>query len=102
MWRWLSAVHSRARSGATPTSDLSPFERHLRQQGAISALHDYYILVLEHVPIPMDTKGKATFDDATWRDEYAKPYERFWIATLHAGLNQRGWNVEHAPATLVY
>ena len=85
-----------ARSTSVPTSDLSPFEAHLRLRGATEALHEYYIMVLEHVPKPAD------MTDGEWRDETIKPYERFWITTLHTGLNQRGWNVEHAPATLAY
>ena len=29
-----------------------------------------------------------------------KRVERFWVSTLHTAYNKRGWNVEHAPATL--
>ena len=88
----------------TLDTELSPFEFHLRRIGPRAALHEYYIMVLEHVPA---TRGcPEPFDDevapgAQWL-ERARPYERFWIATLHAAINHSGWNVEHAPRTLEF
>ena len=73
---------------------LSPFELHLRSLGSAAALHDYFVMILEHLPYPSLAAAAA------WK-QAAAPAEKFWITTLRSALNLDGWNVEHAPATLV-
>ena len=70
-----------------------PFESHIKQIGTQRALDDYYVIVLEHVPLP------HVSSNIQWAND-VKPWERFWVQTLGTAFNRRGWNVEHAPRTL--
>ena len=81
--------------GGQAHSELTPFEAHLQEIGPRAALHDYYIVILEHVPLP-DPKMTNT----TWARVHVKPFERFWVATLGTAFTNGGWNVEHSPPTL--
>eukprot|EP00966_Prymnesium_polylepis_P248461 5744797-Prymnesium_polylepis.1 len=86
-------------SPCSPDDELSPFELHLRQAGLASALHDYYIMVLEVVAPSAPADGATEGEDLNYMNE-VRPYERFWITTLHSAFGDRGWNIEHAPDTL--
>ena len=72
----------------------SPFERHLLTIGKARALDEYYVMVLEHVPM-------ATVTDSHEWEVKVEPIEKFWVVHLSTAFNRGGWNVQHAPRTLV-
>ena len=80
--------------GSAPnTARMSPFELHLHRIGRRAAEDYYYHMILEHVPI------RATETEEAWAARI-KCVEKFWVHTLRTAYNIRGWNVEHAPATM--
>ena len=66
----------------------------LARRGLVAALHDYYIVVLEHVP-PVSAAEQT--DATLWRVR-AHRYERFWIHYLDAAAEGGGYNIEHTSA----
>ena len=92
-----SPIEHAKKQGGQARSELTPFETHLQEIGQRAALHDYYIVILEHVPKP-DPK----MTNATWARMHVKPYERFWVATLGTAFTNGGWNVEHSPPSLTF
>ena len=78
---------------ARADDELDEYERQLRRCGAEAARHERYVLVLEQVE---RREGEGEVDWTARR----KRVEKFWVSTLHTAFNKKGWNVEHAPATL--
>ena len=78
---------------ARAEDELDEYERHLRQVGAEAARHERYVMVLERV-------SRRQGEGETELTARRKLVEKFWVATLHTAFNKKGWNVEHAPATL--
>ena len=78
---------------ARADDELDEYERQLRRCGAEAARHERFVMVLEQVP---RREGEG---EGEWTAR-RKRVEKFWVATLHTAFNKRGWNVEHAPATL--
>ena len=78
---------------ARADDELDEYERQLRRCGAEAARHERFVMVLEQVP------RREGEEEGEWTAR-RKRVEKFWVATLHTAFNKRGWNVEHAPATL--
>ena len=73
----------------------TPFEEHIASLGSRQRAYDeYYVIVLEHVPLP------EIEEDQAW-ETHVRPYEKFWVAFLGTALNRGGWNVDHAPPSLI-
>ena len=53
-----------------------------------STLHDFYIIVLEHIP-PMDGESGTEWVKRT------RPYEQWWIGFYETSALRHGWNVDH-------
>ncbi|KAL1503550.1 hypothetical protein AB1Y20_012029 [Prymnesium parvum] len=64
-------------------------EAAMARRGGVAALHDYYLVVLEHVP-PASTR-----EDAHAWGRRARIYERWWIHYLNAAADGGGFNLDH-------
>ena len=88
-------------------SALPPYEAHLHKRGREATINDYYIMVLEQLePTAADRRPPPGAPDG-WRfnfEQFAKPWERFWVQTLRTGWRRGGkqaggWNVDFSPKT---
>ena len=66
----------------------------MARKGLQASLHDFYIVLLEHLP---PTQAEAQ-DSNAWLAR-ARVTERWWVHYLNAASDGNGFNVEHTGAT---